>query len=692
LKKDKTMKRYFFLLLPALFYTVLATAQLDRSVRPQPGPAPLIQLGDFETFTLDNGLKVIVVENRKVPVLSFQLTLDVDPVMEGDAKGYVNLAGSLLRDGTTNRSKEEIDEAIDFIGASLNTYSTGIFASSLTKHKETLLELMADVLLNPSFPESELQRSITQNISGLATVRTDPGAMVRNVSTRLVYGPDHPFGEVTTEESLSNVTLDMIKQYYATYFKPNVAYMVIVGDTDAKEARKMMNKYFGNWKQETVPEHTYETPQAPESNRVAFVDRLGAIQSNLSITYPVELPPGHEDAIKVSVMNNILGGGVFSGRLMQNLREDKGYTYGARSNLSTNPLVSRFSAGAEIRNSVTDSTVVEIFYEMHRLRNEPVDEETLQLIKNFMTGSFARSLESPRTMANFALNISRYDLPEDYYVTYLERLNQVTVEDVQLMAQKYLKPERAYIVVAGNKEEVAPNLERFTNVEVEFYDAFGKQIVASEAAAVPDDVSVDVVLENYLKAIGGSENLGKVTDMTITMKTEMMGQQVNITGYRKSPDLFLMETEMGGMVISKQLFNGEKAIVSSPMGQQEFTEGTEFEMMKSQAVMHPELHYKEMGTTKTLVGIEKMEELQVYKVEVVTSGNMKSFEYYGVDSGLKFKEETMQGEVFYDDYKEVDGLLFAHSIKQQMGPQMIEINIEEIKLNTGLDDSIFTIE
>lgn len=173
MKKDKTMKRFFFLLLPALFFTVLASAQLDRSVRPQPGPAPLIQLGDFETFTLGNGLKVIVVENRKVPVLSFQLTLDVDPVMEGDAKGYVNLAGSLLRDGTTNRSKEEIDEAIDFIGASLNTYSTGIYASSLTKHKETLLDLMADVLLNPSFPESELQRSLTQTISGLATVRTD---------------------------------------------------------------------------------------------------------------------------------------------------------------------------------------------------------------------------------------------------------------------------------------------------------------------------------------------------------------------------------------------------------------------------------------------------------------------------------------------------------------------------------------
>ncbi len=687
------MKKIVTLILPVFLFVFGAQAQIDRSVRPEPGPAPIIQLGDFESFTLDNGLKVIVVENRKVPVLSFQLTLDIDPVMEGDAKGYVDIAGSLMRDGTTNRSKDEIDETIDFIGASLSTFSSGMFGSSLTRHKETLLELMSDILMNPAFPENELQRSITQSISGLATQRTDPSSMVRNVSTATAFGPEHPFGEITTEESLKNINRDMLVEYHSTYFKPNVAYMVIVGDTDVNEARELMQKYFSQWKKGDVPAHQYDTPQAPEGNRVAFVDRMGAIQSNLSITYPVYLPPGHEDAIKVSVMNSILGGAVFSGRLMQNLREDKGYTYGARSNLSTNPRVSRFSAGAEIRNSVTDSTVVEIFYEMNRLRNEPVEEESLQLTKNFLTGSFARSLESPRTMANFALNISRHNLPEDYYATYLERLNAVTVKDVQEMAQKYLKPDNAIIVVAGNKDEVAPNLVRFAaSGEVEFFDAFGRPVVEAELAEVQEGLTAETVVEAYIEAIGGRKIMEKLEDLTMVMKAEMMGQQITLNTFRKAPNLFLMETVMGGMVLSKQLFDGEKAIIVSPMGTQTFTEGAEFEAIKGQAHFNAELNYKALGTEKTLLGIETVQGKPAYKVEVVSAGNVKSFDYYDVETGLKIQSETSQGMVVFGDYRAVDGLKFPFSIKQEMGPQMLEVIIEEVKFNTGLEAEKFTAE
>ncbi|MFO7978465.1 MAG: pitrilysin family protein, partial [Bacteroidales bacterium] len=428
------MKKTALLFVVSCLLTFTLYAQVDRSQRPKPGPAPEIQLGDFESFTLDNGMNVIVVENRQVPMISFQLTLDIDPVMEGDAKGYVTHAGSLLSQGTTNRTKNEIDESIDFIGANLSTFATGMYGSSLTRHKETLLELMSDILLNPSFPEEELERQIAQNISSLATIKTDGNAIVRNVSTAVTYGPEHPYGEVITQESLENITMDMIKDYYNTYFKPNVAYMVVVGDIDVAETKEVMNKFFSQWEPGEVPSRTFPTPERPRGNRVAFAERPGAVQSVVSVTFPVELTPGHEDAIKASVMNSILGGGVFSGRLMQNLREDKGYTYGARSSLSTDPLVGRFSAGAEVRNAVTDSTVVEILHEMSRLVNEPIEASSLELTKNSMSGSFARSLESPRTIASFALNIARYDLPADYYANYLKKLEEVTISDVQQMA------------------------------------------------------------------------------------------------------------------------------------------------------------------------------------------------------------------------------------------------------------------
>ncbi len=687
------MKQIFTSIVLSLFVVFTLSAQIDRSQRPEPGPAPVIQLGEFESFELDNGMKVIVVENRQVPVVSFQLTLDIDPVYEGDAKGYVSMAGSLMREGTTNRSKQEIDETIDFIGGSLSTFSTVMFASSLTRHQETLLDLMSDILLNPSFPEEELERLITQNKSGLATVRNDAGAMANNVSRAVVFGPDHPYGEITTEESLDNINIDQIRQYYHDHFKPNVAYMVIVGDMNANEAREVMETYFGSWEPGDVPTRTYPIPGLPDGRRVAFASRMGAVQSVVMVTHPVVLTPGHEDAIKVSVMNSILGGGAFSGRLMQNLREDKGYTYGARSNIGTDRLVSRFTARTEVRNEVTDSTVNEILREMDRMIYEPVEPGNLELTRNFMTGSFARSLESPRTIANFALNITRYDLPEDYYATYLERLNEVTIEDVQEMAAKYLNTENAIIVVAGNQDEVADKLIPFSATgQVELYDAFGRPVEESELRPVTEGVTIESVIESYLEAMGGRSKLESIRDMTQEMTASTMGMQIQILNYQKAPHYVLQKMQMGGMTLSQQLFDGEKAVVVSQMGRQEFTEGPEFEQMKMQAVMNMEMAYKEYGIEKELLGIEMIDGQPAYKVEVTYPSGNPAFDYYCLDSGLKIKTMSGQGTTTYGDYKEVDGIMVAHQVTQEAGPQILEMKIDQIRFNTGLEDGFFVIE
>ncbi|HDR52643.1 MAG TPA: insulinase family protein, partial [Mariniphaga anaerophila] len=387
------MKKIFLFLFAGILLTFTLSAQLDRSQPPKPGPAPTVNIGDYNMFTLSNGLKVIVVENHKTPVISWQLSLDIDPVMENEAKGYVDMAGQLMRSGTKNRTKQEIDEEIDFIGASLNTFSTGIYASSLTRHKDKLLDLMSDVLLNPVFPEDELDKMVEQSISALAANENDANFMVDNLITSVVYGDEHPYGEVVTKASLENITRDHVANYYNTYFKPNTAYLVIVGDITTKEAKKLTKKYFKTWKKGNVPSATYPNPQAPAENTVAFANRDGAVQSVLAVSYPIEMQPGAPDAIKASVMNSVLGGGVFSGRLMQNLREDKAYTYGARSSLSSDKVVGRFTARTEVGNNVTDSALVEILYEMDRMVNEPVDSESLELVKNFMNGSFARSLE-----------------------------------------------------------------------------------------------------------------------------------------------------------------------------------------------------------------------------------------------------------------------------------------------------------
>ncbi|MFO7924488.1 MAG: insulinase family protein [Bacteroidales bacterium] len=692
------MKRLTLFIL-FIVYLVPLNAQIDRSTPPEPGPAPVIQIGDYQTFTLNNGMKVIVVENHNIPVVSFQLTLDIDPVMEYDAKGYVNMAGSLMRSGTTNRDKAEIDEEIDFTGASLSTFSTGMYGSSLTRHTDKLLDLMSDILMNPSFPEDELQKNITQTITGLSTVKTDASAMVSNISTVLVYGRDHPFGEVTTEESVSNIRREMLIDYYNSYFKPNAAYMVIVGDIKTDEAEKLMDQYFGNWQPGDVPVHNYETPLPPEGKRVAMADRTGAVQSVVSVTYPVVLKPGDPDAIKVSVMNSILGGGVFSGRLMQNLREDKGYTYGARSSLSTNRLVSRFNARTEVRNSVTDSTISEILYEMHRMTDEPADEETLELIKNYLNGSFARSLESPRTIAGFALNIERYGLPADYYDTYLEKLSRVTADDVMQMAEKYIRPDNSYIIVGGNKSEISETLEKFSdNGEVMFFDAFGRRI--EDAGIVPEEgVTAAGVIENYVNAVGGAERMRQIKDLTIDMSASIQGMTLDMMIQQKAPDKYRSVMSMGGNVMQQQVFDGTRGKASGMQGTMEI-EGDMLEEMKMQALMNPELSYRERGFTLKLDGVENVNGENAYKINITSPRDITITEFFSIDSGLKLRTVTTQespmGQVTqitdYEDYREVDGMKFPFLMKQQVGPQTFDMEVKSIEINQGLEDGIFSID
>lgn len=692
------MKNIFSIIFLSLMMAATLTAQLDRSQRPQPGPAPVIQLGDFQSFKLSNGLQVIVVENHKVPVVSFQITLDVDPVLEKDVKGYVDLAGSLMREGTKSRSKQQLDEEIDFIGANLSTYSTGIYASSLKRHQEKLLGLMSDVLLNPIFPEEQLMKSITQAKSGLEANRNDANFIAGNIQNVALYGANHPYGEVQTPESLEKITVDHLKNYYNTYFKPNVAYLVVVGDITVKEAKTLAKKYFGQWKKGKVPTHVYQDPKAPEYNRIALGNRSGAIQSTVFVTYPLEFTPGNPDAIKTSVMNSVLGGGVFSGRLMQNLREDKGYTYGAGSSVSNDKLIGNFTANTEVRSIVTDSTVHEIFKEMQRLIDEPVDEESLQMVKNFMSGSFARALESPRTIANFALNVKRYNLPENYYATYLERLNAVTIADVQQMAAKYLKPKNAIIVVAGNQDEVLEKLRVFNpKGEVELYDAFGRPAEAPKA--VSGEITAQSVITNYVNAIGGAQKLGEIKDVITFMTASVQGMSLDIQTKQKSPNMYYTAMSMGGNIFQEQIFNGTRGMVTS-MGQKQEVTGDDLKELELQAALFPELNYDKLGYTLELTGIEKPDGKDLYRIKLTGPTGKVSSEFYCVETGLKLRsemsQETPMGVVTivttYGDYQEVNGIKFPYTIKQQAGPQNFDMKVSSIQLNTGLDNSAFIIE
>ncbi|MBC7884641.1 MAG: insulinase family protein, partial [Saprospiraceae bacterium] len=455
------------------------SASVDKSWRkkaPVPAPAREIQLGTYSDFDLPNGLKVIVVENHKLPRVSYQLSFNHDGLIEGDKAGYSSFAGDLISKGTTTKTKSQIDETIDYIGASLNTSAGGIFATSLKKHTDKLLSVMTDVLYNPSFPQDEFEKIRKRSASNLASNKTNPDAIAANIRSVVNYGKNHPYGEVETEETIKNIKIEDCKNYINTYFKPNNAYLVIVGDITPEKAKLQAEKYFSQWKKGEVPMLKYPTPLAPTGRNVAFGNKDGAVQSVISISYPVDMKPGNPDAIKASLANFILGGN-FSSRLMQNLREKKAYTYGARSSINNDKLIGNFNAGASVRNEVTDSSLTEFFYEIGRIVKEPVSAEDMLLAKSSMAGNFAQSLESPQTIANFAINTFRYKLPKDYYNNYLKNLDAVTISDIQSAAQKYIRPDNSNIIVVGNKDNVADKLKKFdSDGVIDFYDPFGKKL------------------------------------------------------------------------------------------------------------------------------------------------------------------------------------------------------------------------
>lgn len=669
--------------------------KLDRSIRPQAGPAPTIKLGTIQSFELANGLKVYVVENHKTPTVAYSLVLNVHPELEKQVTGTSNLTGQLLTSGTKTRSKDQLDQDVDFIGATLNAGATNVYIQGLKKQNAKLIDLFSDVILNSDFKQEELDKIKTQTLSGLATQKDDPDAISNNVKAVLDFGKNHPYGEITTEETVNAITLDNCKKYYSTYFRPNVAYLAVVGDITLAEVKPLIEKQFGSWQKAEVPSATYVNPVAPEKTRVAVVTKAGAVQSVINVTYPVDLKPNNPDAIKAKVMNTILGAGG-SSRLFVNLREKHGFTYGSYSSMNTDELAASFSAYAKVRNAVTDSSVTEILNEMNRMRNEKVPQDELDGVKNYLTGNFAISLEDPETVARFAINIQRYNLPADYYQNYLKNLAAVTVEDVAAMAQKYIRPENATILVVGDRAEVSKKLEGFSaSKSIEFYDNYGNPD-NSKVKPVPAGVLPKTVIDAYVKAIGGEKNLLAVKDLSMKMSASIQGKTINMEVLRKAPNKYSSSLKMGPLTLQKQVFDGVKGKQSGMQGKKDL-QGEELENLKSEATMNQEMNYATLGYKMELKGIEAINGSEAFILELVSPTGKKSTEWYDVNTGFKTRSQatvseqgqTMTVTTDYVDYKDFGGVKYPGAINITGTPMPLKFTLETVESNKGIKDSAF---
>ena len=686
------MKFKLITLIVLCIFATSVNAQIDRSTMPKPGPAPKVNIGEPDRFSLRNGLEVLVVENHKLPRISASLIIDNKPYT-ADKPGTSSLVSSLLGTGTENISKDEFNEEIDFLGARVSFGSESAFASSLSKYFPRILELMAEGALNPLFTQEEFEAEKTKLIEGLKTDEKSVAAIGSRVASALAYGKNHPYGQFVTPETVEAITLKDVQNTYRNYFVPENAYMVIVGDITKKEAKKLVKEYFSDWKKATPPNVSLPAVKNAQYAQINFVDMPNAVQSQITVENTVDLQMNNPDYFPVLVANQILGGS-FGSYLNMNLREDKGYTYGARSSIGASRYASRFTASASVRNAVTDSAVVEFLKEIKRIRTEDVDAEKLEDVKSKFAGNFVMRLERPSTIANYALNIETNNLPEDFYETYLEKINAVSVEDVKRVAQKYLKLDKVRVVIAGKGVDVAENLEKIKfddkKLPVLYYDKKANKTDKPEfKKPLPEGVTVATIYEDYINAIGGREKAEEVNSIYMKGSASMQGMNLALEQKMTKDGKQRIALLMNGNPLSLQVFNGESGYIVQQGQRIEMTD----EQIKTYQATSGAIPELSVSDDAELTGIENVNGQDAYAIKM--SENMT--EYYSTETGLKLQTKTvveqmgrsMETLVMYDDYKEVNGVMMPHILTQSFGPRKLDFNMNEVKINEGVSDKDF---
>ncbi|MFN0084451.1 MAG: M16 family metallopeptidase [Blastocatellia bacterium] len=430
----------------------------------------------YET-KLSNGMQVIVLENHKLPTFAMQMVVRSGGLSDpAGQEGTAQYAATMLREGTRTRNSKQIAEAVDSLGATLtagaglSSLTSNVSASGLTDQFDPIMELFADVILHPVFPAEEFEKLKTRAIAQLRFQRSQPGFLADEMFSKVMYGT-HPGGRYSlTEEQIKGITPQMLQSFHAAHYKPNNVLFAIVGDVKPAGIVAKLEKAFGGWKPGEVPATPLPKVAATGPSRIALIDRPGSVQTNL-VLGALTIERDDPDYYALDLLNQIVGGGA-SSRLFLNLREDKGYTYGAYTSQSASRYRGVFSANTEVRTEVTKESMNELMREFKRIREEKVPRDEFNRAKRTIIGSFALQLESPQSLLGNIVTQKLFGLPADYWDTYPLKISALTEDDVQRVARQYLDPGRIQIVAVGDAKAIVDALKGFAPVEI--FDTEGR--------------------------------------------------------------------------------------------------------------------------------------------------------------------------------------------------------------------------
>ena len=692
------MRKILFIITGALLIQSGYAQNIDRTKPPKPGPAPIIKIGDPVVYKLANGITVLVVENHKLPKVSASYSIDAGPISEGSKAGGLDLMGQMLEEGTKVHSKVAFDEAVDRIGANVNLSASGGSASALTRYFDSAFLLMAEALQKPSFTQASFDKIKSQYLTVMKSEEKSVTAVAGRVTNALLFGLSHPNGEFATEESVTNLTLNDVKQAYQKYITPSRGYLTFVGDITPLKAKALATKAFAAWKGAPLSLEKLALVSNPAKTEIDLIDMPNAVQSEIRVTNLVSLPMSSPDYFPVLLANQILGGGSES-KLFMNLREKHGFTYGAYSSTGSGRFQAAFNASAAVRNAKTDSAVVEFLNEINDMRTQKVTEDELQRTKALYNGRFALGLENPARVATFASNILINNLPKDFYRTYLQKINAVTVDDIQRVANKYFNHNNTRIVVVGKASDVAEGLKKL-NFPVNQFDKYARPVTANAATSPVATADAKVIITDYLKAIGGVEELKKVNSISISLGMSMQGMTLDVEQKKMLPNMELTTVKMQGNVVNKSLFDGSTGY-QEQMGQKKPMTDDEIKDKKNQTTLFDQIDYL-LPSYKLLVqGTEKVDGKDAYKVLVTTPSGKTQTEYYDAQSKLLVKLEkeemannmTINNTVEFQDYKKNGNILLPYKQKVTVSAggqeQTFEMTVNDVKLNEGVTAADF---
>jgi zinc protease len=512
----------------------MSQPEIFRSQAPPPLQPRPIEIPAARETVLPNGLTIVVVEDSRLPLISYRLAFRVGGAFDPPSvPGLTDLMAGLLPEGTNSKSSREIAEEVARMGASLSAGATSDYtivgASALAPFNDRILALMAEIVLQPSFPENEVELAKQNTKESLRQQRAQPSFLASEMVSRVMFG-EHPYSVVApTMESIDRVSRDEFVRFHEKNFVPNSAVFIVVGDVKYDHIVRRIGSLFSTWNAGADLVTNFPAPPVRTKKTAYVVDRPGSAQSNIVIANSgiVRTSP---DYFPMLLLHTVLGANA-SSRLFMNLREEKGYTYGAYTNLDARRTAGSFRATAEVRTPVTGDSLKEFFYELNRIRTDLVSEKEIRDAKSYLTGVFPIRLETQEGLTDQLVQIKMLNLPNDYLQQYRDRVQAVTAAQIQEVAMKYVKPDEAAVIVVGDGAEVLDQIKPYA-ADIEIYSTTGKRKSLDAPATTDVAGSWSIAVETPL---------GQSIPATLTMTRAGQGFVAKIISDMGNADLGVVD-------------------------------------------------------------------------------------------------------------------------------------------------------